>query len=136
MFSRSIPLLTSALLLVPGVSSAQSLTCPVVAEVFASDGAAGIVVSVPQLADIVAGGTLSDQDLREVAATLRVDYPKAGDAEIADLMIAGYCAYLRDVAPSAQKTQANMEKFENRIYNAVFGSPTPPRNVDRGWLFD
>ncbi|MEB8386675.1 hypothetical protein OO012_05495 [Rhodobacteraceae bacterium KMM 6894] len=130
-------LLTVATTLVlPTLVSAQSLTCPDAAEVFAVDGGARITISVPQLARIVAGGPLDDRQLREVAQSLRMEYPKASDAEIADLMITGYCAYLRDDAPDSLRTEDNLERFETRTYEAVFGTPTPTDKTDRGWLFN
>jgi len=100
---------TIAAVTLPAIASAQTITCPDPAEVFATAGTASLVVSVPQLASIVSGAELNDRDLSEVANTLRTDYPEANDPEIADLMIAGYCTYLRDEAQTDQRNEANME---------------------------
>lgn len=131
------PLLaTVAAVMLPAFASAQTITCPEPAEVFDADGSASLVAYVPQLASIVSGAELEDKDLAEVANTLRTDYPEASDAEVADLMIAGYCAYLQDEAKAAQRNVRTMEQFEEQVYNVIFSTTEPEAAKPRGWKFD
>lgn len=134
LFFRSLAI--AAVAFTPALANAQTLTCPEPAEVFAVDRAEPLAASVPQLAGILSGAELRDKDLRSLAGTLGSDYPEASDPEIADLMIAAYCNYLRDEGSFHLKAEANMEQFEKQAYTAVLGTLDPAYVIERSWKMD
>lgn len=119
----------------PAAAAAQSLTCPDVASVFARDNATSSPHSINELSELVGTAEIDGTSLRSVATKLRADYPKASDAEIADIMITVYCNYLRNDAPASRRTEANMTAFEKQAYDATFGEAAPKKRK-RGWLFE
>ncbi len=125
----------SVVLLSPAAEASQSLTCPDVASVFASDNATSSPHSISELSELVGKAETDGKSLRTVATKLRADFPKASDAEIADIMITVYCQYLRDEAPVTQRTEATMTAFEKQVYDATFGE-APPKKRAHGWLFE
>ncbi|MCR9236705.1 MAG: hypothetical protein NXI17_08540 [Alphaproteobacteria bacterium] len=122
-------------LISPVAAAAQSLTCPDVASVFARDNATSSPQSINDLSELVGKAEMDGTSLRSVATKLRADFPKASDAEIADIMITVYCNYLRNDAPASHRTEANMTAFEKQAYDATFGE-APPKERKRGWLFE
>ncbi|MGJ8532210.1 MAG: hypothetical protein ACSHYC_08495 [Alphaproteobacteria bacterium] len=131
----SVALFSPVALISPVAAAAQSLTCPDVASVFARDNATSSPHSINDLSELVGKAEIDGTSLRSVATKLRADFPKASDAEIADIMITVYCNYLRDDAPASHRTEANMTAFEKQAYDATFGE-APPKERKRGWLFE
>lgn len=131
----SVALFSPVALISPVAAAAQSLTCPDVASVFARDNATSSPHSINELSELVGKAEIDGKGLRTVATKLRADFPKASDAEIADIMITVYCNYLRDDAPASHQTEANMTAFEKQAYDATFGE-APPQKRKRGWLFE
>ena len=116
----------STVLLSPAALAAQSLSCPDVGSVFARDNATESPLSIDQLSKMIGNAEVQGRDLHSAANSLRVDYPEASNAEIADIMVTVYCNYLLNDAPESHRTEANMVAFEQEAYAAVYGPDTPP----------
>lgn len=126
----------STVLLSPAALAAQSLSCPDIGSVFARDNATESPLSIDQLSIMIGNAEVQGRDLHSAADSLRVDFPKASSAEIADLMVTVYCNYLLKDAPESHRTEANMAAFEQEVYAAVYGPDTPPNPSGKGWLFE
>jgi len=129
-------LTASIFLISPAALAAQSLSCPDVKTVFARDNATESPLSIDQLSKMIGNAEVQGRDLHAAANSLRIDYPKASDAEIADIMVTVYCNYLLNDAPDSHRTEANMIAFEKEAYAAVYGPDTPPDPSGKGWLFE
>jgi len=118
-----------------GTAQAAALECPVVSQVFAQTDKTRGDVSLEKIGRKI-GETLSEKrEIHPLANTVRTDFPDASDAELADLMIAAYCTYLKTDAPEAQHNQAALTDFEQQAYDAVFNPPAPDKVEDHGWLY-
>ena len=118
----------------PATALAQPLDCPDASLVFSKDNGAAKAVSLDQLAEQIGGVEMNGGALNPVVDHIRRDFPAAGDAEIADLMITAYCSYLSKDGRESHRTEANVKAFEKQIYQVVFSGPTPPDYKKKGWL--
>lgn len=129
-----LPLVTALGLAAPALAMAQPLECPEPAPVFAEIHKDPIDLT--QLAQTVGTAELDGDTLYNVAQKIRGEFPKAQDADVADIMITAYCTYLNTDAPASHRDEANVTAFEQQTYNAVFGN-TPPEDYKRqGWLYN
>lgn len=125
-------LLTSIVFTVPVIGLAQTLDCPEPAAVFGEAGANTAYLS--ELASTVGTAELDGTSLRAIVQQIRAEFPAAQDADIADLMITSFCAYLNDDVPVSHRSEANVAAFEQQTYDAVFGAAPPPRYEPQSWL--
>lgn len=129
-----LPTLIAAtvMVLLPALAPAEPLDCPDAPAVFSRGG--GGAAGLDSLSRRVGSAELRGSDLRDIASGMRKDYPDAGDAEIADLMITAYCHYL-DEAPADHRDEGAVRDFEQQVYAAVFGGPPPETYPRQGWLY-
>ena len=129
-----LPLMTALCMSAPALAMAAPLQCPEPAPVFGEADAKPL--DLKQLAQTVGTAELDDKSLYTVAQDIRADYPKAKDADVADIMITAYCNYLNTDTPPDHRSRATVNSFEKQTYNAVFGG-TPPESYPRqGWLYN
>ncbi len=138
------PLLLSAALFA-GLAAegiAQPLTCPDPASVFAAADAGGPpAIKLSTLADEIGRLTTAatapeNVDLGGLVASIRQDYPQASDAEVADLLVTGYCAFLQTATTPDENAATSLKAFETYADAAVFKAPHAAPSKAKGWLYE
>ncbi len=131
-------LLASFVLGAPSLGLAAPLDCPDAPAVFSEAGAGADALQV--IADKIGTAGHDDEEIEKnlssIAYELRKEYPKARDAEVADMLIAAYCSWLAKAIPGGdEQSEQEVLAFEQRVYQVVFQGPPPPEYERQGWLY-
>lgn len=116
----------------PSLGFAAPLDCPDAPAVFGEADAGTTMLR--DLARTIGSAGQDGQSPASIADDLRAKYPRAGDADIADIMITAYCTWLDTDAPEDQRSESNVSKFEQQVYDAVFEGPPPPEYKTQDWI--
>lgn len=132
---KTLTSIASVAALAAGAGVSAPLDCPVVPEVLARAGTAARTVSIENLGTRLSDTIERGGDLHLIANRLKMEMPRAQEAEIADVMIAAYCQHLSATPPNGRDPAQVLARFEQDVYGAVFEAPTQEHERG-GWLYN
>lgn len=118
-----------------GAAISAPLQCPLVSEVLAQVKVGAKKINVAHLGSKLSEVAAKNGDLHLIANRLKIEFPGAPNAEIADIMVAAYCQTLKSAPPANQDPSQLLTSFEKMANDAVFKAPN--QEYDKGgWLFN